>query len=238
MVSIVIPTLNEEKYLPRLLKCIKEQSFTDFEVIIADANSTDSTIQIAQDFGALVVGGGIPAIGRNKGAGAAKGDILIFIDADAMFGSEFIQQILGEFSNRNLDFAIPIFNPEHPRLKYKFFLMWANSYKKMMQNSYFPDGTGQLVICKTAAFKDIGMYLDMQVAEDNNLFWRAAKSKKYKVGIVNFRFTSSTRRLEKIGLRRTFFLWSLIFWAMLFGVIRYAKVQNYFIKMYGGYKGW
>jgi glycosyltransferase involved in cell wall biosynthesis len=52
MLSIIIPTLNEEEHLPLLLKEIKKQNFNgDFEVIIADAGSTDRTVKIAEDFG-------------------------------------------------------------------------------------------------------------------------------------------------------------------------------------------
>jgi len=41
-ISIIIPTLNEEKFLPKLLNSIKEQNYKNYEIIIADANSTDN----------------------------------------------------------------------------------------------------------------------------------------------------------------------------------------------------
>ncbi len=50
-ISIVIPTLNEEAFLPTLLDSIKKQSFTDYEIIVADAGSKDKTIDIAQEYG-------------------------------------------------------------------------------------------------------------------------------------------------------------------------------------------
>jgi glycosyltransferase involved in cell wall biosynthesis len=53
-ISIVIPTYNEEKYLPRLLKQIKQQDFTDYEIIVADNNSKDKTRSIAKRFGARI----------------------------------------------------------------------------------------------------------------------------------------------------------------------------------------
>ena len=49
MLSIIIPTLNEEKYLPRLLESIKNQNFSDYEIIVSDGGSSDSTKQIALD---------------------------------------------------------------------------------------------------------------------------------------------------------------------------------------------
>ena len=54
-ISIVIPSLNEEKFLPILLESITKQTFKDFEVIIADAGSKDNTVEIAKKFGAKVV---------------------------------------------------------------------------------------------------------------------------------------------------------------------------------------
>ena len=72
MLSIIVPTLNEEEHLPIFFREIKKQSFKDYEVIIADANSTDRTVEIAQKFGATVISGGLPAKGRNEGAKIAK----------------------------------------------------------------------------------------------------------------------------------------------------------------------
>jgi glycosyltransferase involved in cell wall biosynthesis len=55
MLSIIIPTFNEERFLPYLLKSLKEQTFNDFEVIVADNNSTDATRSITLKSGARVV---------------------------------------------------------------------------------------------------------------------------------------------------------------------------------------
>ena len=49
MLSLIIPTKNEEKYLPLLLSSIKEQDFSDYEVIVADADSTDKQLKLQKD---------------------------------------------------------------------------------------------------------------------------------------------------------------------------------------------
>ena len=67
MLSIVIPALNEEKYLPLLLESIKRQSFFDYEIILADAGSKDKTIEIAKKYNCVIVGGGLPANGTLVG---------------------------------------------------------------------------------------------------------------------------------------------------------------------------
>ena len=71
--SIIIPTFNEEYYLPPLLESIRCQDFSDYEVVVADAGSEDDTIEIAKNWGCKVVKGGLPAVGRNRGAEVAQG---------------------------------------------------------------------------------------------------------------------------------------------------------------------
>ena len=91
-VSIVIPARNEELYISALLDSIKQQfrnSGLDHEVLLADNGSTDETSAIAQDRGAiavccrgLTVGGA-----RNRAAARAKGELLVFLDADMILSN-------------------------------------------------------------------------------------------------------------------------------------------------------
>ncbi len=79
-VSIVIPTLNEEKNLPDVLKEIKNKAD---EIIVVDGHSTDKTVEVAKKFNVKVI---YDDIGKGsalrKGMLAAKGDIIITMDAD------------------------------------------------------------------------------------------------------------------------------------------------------------
>lgn len=94
-VSVVIPTLNEEDYLPLLLASIQNQTYEPIEVIVADS-STDSTPEIARAFGARV----IPveelnvSLARNAGAEAAQGDILVFCDADCILACDNVERLV------------------------------------------------------------------------------------------------------------------------------------------------
>lgn len=72
MLSIIIPTLNEEKYLLILLSEIRKQNFIDYEIIVADAVSEDRTIEIARSFNCNIIKGGLPAKGRNEGTKLPK----------------------------------------------------------------------------------------------------------------------------------------------------------------------
>lgn len=93
LISVVIPTLNEEKYIMNAFRGLKAQSFRDFEIIVADKNSTDKTQSLSKKNGARVVAtskDGISA-GRNAGARVAKGKILVFIDADTMPSKDLLK---------------------------------------------------------------------------------------------------------------------------------------------------
>ena len=104
ILSIIIPTYNEEDYLPVLLDSIKEQNFDDYEVLVADANSKDRTREIAEEYGCIVVDGGLPAVGRNNGAKVAKGDILLFLDSDLKLNDVYLLFVIYEFNMLSLEF--------------------------------------------------------------------------------------------------------------------------------------
>ena len=90
-ISVVVPAFNEEKLLGKSLAAIRSacSAFTDlgwdWEIVVCDNNSTDRTSEIARETGATVIFEPINQISRarNRGASAATGDWLIFVDADS-----------------------------------------------------------------------------------------------------------------------------------------------------------
>ena len=103
MLSIIIPTLNEEKYLPRLLDSIRQQDFSDYEIIVSDGFSEDNTAKIAVAAGALLVQDKkrSPARQRNAGAAAAHGETILFLDADTVLPAAFLYSAYYEIVNRH-----------------------------------------------------------------------------------------------------------------------------------------
>lgn len=98
--SIVIPTFNEEKYIVDCISSLLKQSYNDFEVIIVEDGSTDKTLdrlaELAREsrirFYEQKHKG--PAEARNVGAKHARGEILIFVDADMTFDKKFLQMLI------------------------------------------------------------------------------------------------------------------------------------------------
>ncbi|MFA5946733.1 MAG: glycosyltransferase [Patescibacteria group bacterium] len=100
---VVIPTKNEEEYLPRLIESLKKQTLQPNEVVLADAGSTDQTTQIAEAAGMRAVEGGLPGPGRNAGAQATKSDLIFFIDADIVLPDpQFFAKAIADFEKRQL----------------------------------------------------------------------------------------------------------------------------------------
>ncbi len=97
--SIVIPTLNEEKYLPKLLTDLSKQSYQDFEVIHIDGNSEDGTVAKAAHFHSKIdisttsVTTRNVSFQRNTGAKKAKGEWILFFDADNRLPTYFLDGI-------------------------------------------------------------------------------------------------------------------------------------------------
>lgn len=198
--SIIIPTYNEEEYLPKLLESIKMQDFTDYEVIVADANSKDNTRKIATDYGAKVVDGGLPGIGRNAGARVAKGDLLLFLDSDLELTPNYINNVIEEFEEKNLGIAITQMTPLSEKKKDKILHDLANWFMISVENIK-PHGAGcyGMISKRSLHEKCNGFDENLDFGEDTDYIERLAELEEFKV-LRNAKVGVSTRRLEEEGL--------------------------------------
>jgi rSAM/selenodomain-associated transferase 2 len=93
MISIIIPTLNEERSLPSLLNAIGQQG-ADYEVIVVDGGSQDRTLDIARDHEVRTL---VSPPGRGAamciGASASRGEVLLFLHADSTLQSGALDRI-------------------------------------------------------------------------------------------------------------------------------------------------
>lgn len=219
MLSIIIPTLNEEKLLPILLKEIKKQNFSDCEIIVSDAGSKDKTVEIAKNFGCQIAKGGLPPKGRNEGAKIARGDLFLFLDADNIYLPEnFLNKLLGEFKKRNLKVASFPVCPQgnwFDKLAYGTYNCWV----KLTQNflAYATNG----VLVKREIFEKIrGFDEEIKIGEDHDFAKRAAKIGKF--GFIETKSVlTSTRRFEREGRLRAYSKYILAgIYIFLFGPVK------------------
>ncbi|MBA7680515.1 hypothetical protein ES703_88832 [subsurface metagenome] len=104
LVSIVIPTLQEEDWIEPLLTSIRNQTYEPIEIVISDSSLPDPkrlTREIAEQYDARMVDSpnlNVSA-GRNRGAEAATGEILLFCDADCIFAHDFTEKLVSLLEN-------------------------------------------------------------------------------------------------------------------------------------------
>lgn len=220
MISIIIPTYNEEKYLPKLLDCIKKQAYKDYEIIVADANSRDKTRQIAKKYGCRIAKGGMPAVGRNNGAKKAKGDILLFLDADAQFNEDFLKNAVNEFKERKLDVAGCYVHPLSNNLIDKVFFGIFNLWIYATQ-FFYPNASGSGIFCKKRLHKKVrGFDEKIRLSEDMDYAKRCGKYGRFGI-IKSAKSYVATRRFEKEGrLKVGFKLFLSAIYRIFFGEIK------------------
>jgi glycosyltransferase involved in cell wall biosynthesis len=217
--SIIIPAYNEEKYLPETLKSVKKaMSFVELsgEVVVVDNNSTDKSAEIAKSYGASVVFEAHNQISRarNRGARAAKGKYLIFLDADTLMPPELLKRSLDNLMNKNYCGGGVTIDFDTPQDKFitAFKSLWnyvsvkrslaAGSYIYVSKECY--DATG-------------GFNEDIYASEE---IWFSKKCKKwgkkngkmFKV-INDIKIITSGRKMEMFS---TFQLYSAMVFFMLF----------------------
>lgn len=197
-VSVIIPVYNEEEYLPRLLESLKNQTFRDFEVIVADAGSKDNTVKIARDYGAKIVKGGVPAVGRNNGAKAAKGEFLFFFDADVKFNRTFLDKALRELDERYLDLSTCEFRPLSNLLMDRVIHEFANMFIKVNQ-FMDPHAAGCAIFVTSRLFRRVGGFNEkLKLAEDHDFVKRASEFRNFRV-LESVHVLLSVRRFRKEG---------------------------------------
>ncbi|MBX8641526.1 MAG: glycosyltransferase family 2 protein [Thermoplasmata archaeon] len=109
MISIVIPTINEEDSIAGVIDRIRESmSSVDepYEILIIDTNSSDRTVEIARERGCRIIRESERGYGRayKTGFAASAGTTIIALDADASYPPEAIPALLSVFKREGLDF--------------------------------------------------------------------------------------------------------------------------------------
>ena len=200
ILRIIIPTYNEEEYLPVLLESIKQQDFSDYEIIVADADSKDNTVKIAEEYGCIVVEGGMPAVGRNNGAKVAKGDYLLFLDSDLKLTEDYLAKVIYEFKMERLGIAITQMKPLSKKTEDKLLHDLANLFMISVEKIK-PHGAGCYgIIAKRELHERCGGFNEeLTFGEDTEYIERLAKKERFKV-LRNAKIGVSTRRLEEEGL--------------------------------------
>ncbi len=101
-ISVVIPVYNDEKRIGKILESLKRQTFKEFETIVVDDGSKDSSAEVAKKYADKVIVNqhSGPAVTRNTGIKNAKADIIAFTDSDCIAKEDWLEKINEFFKNK------------------------------------------------------------------------------------------------------------------------------------------
>jgi rSAM/selenodomain-associated transferase 2 len=190
--SIIIPTLNEQEFLPRVLDSINEFD-EDFEVIVVDGGSKDETINIARKYGVLLCstkkGKGFQLI---KGVECSSGDIYIFIHADTFLPKNAFKLINEYMMDRGYKIATFKMKFDNKNLLLKVY-SWFTKF-----DSVFSTFGDQVIVITKSFYREIGGFPELTIFEDVELLRKARSTTR----IVKFPayVTTSARRFRKKGV--------------------------------------
>ena len=201
-ISVIIPTLNEEKNISELIDFIKNEK-VEAEIIISDADSSDQTQEIAAARGAKVVRSkqGNRGLQLNKGAAAASAPILLFLHADSSLESSALDTLVEQMQNKPAKiggcFSLKI-ESEHLLLK---FISWSSNLRAKYLNLIFGD---QGIFIRQKVFKELGGFPEIELMED----WEFSKimAEAGELLYLDKKIYTSARRWEEYGVLKTIIL--------------------------------
>ena len=201
--SIVIPALNEERYLPHLLRDLTKQTFRDYEILVADGGSTDKTRQVAQRFKKVKVltsPQANVAKQRNLGGKKAQGKYILFIDADTRLPVYFLEGIKYRLSTTEADVFTTWMSQKDVAGPNKVVIAFMNF---VTQSSHFlesPSAYGAFLGCRRRVFDQTRSFdPEITFAEDTEFVKRLVKQ-GYRFRLFKDpRFKFSLRRFETEG---------------------------------------
>jgi glycosyltransferase involved in cell wall biosynthesis len=206
--TIVIPTLNEEKYLPRLLENLSNQSFPKdlFEVIHVDGNSDDKTVEEASKFNkrlnfkSIVINKRNVSEQRNTGAKQAQGKWVIFMDADNQVPSYFLDGIKYQLAKRkNTDIFTTWSAAKKATSMEGSITRVLNLGLEVYNSSGKPSAFGAMIGVRKSILEDIQFDPSQKFMEDN-FFVKEVTDSGHQFNIFQEpRYVFSMRRYEKEG---------------------------------------
>lgn len=204
--SVIIPTLNEEAYLPKLLNNLCKQSYKQFEVLIIDGQSQDKTLEKAQKFTNELSlslyshkAKGVSSQ-RNFGSKKAKGQYLVFFDADVSFPQNYFKTLFEQIKKEGgylFTTKLDVNNDSQTQL---MLIELTNFVINILNTMGKPFAPGFNIVVERKVFADLrGFDPKLKLAEDHDLVQRARKNGILLKVLKKPILYPSFRRPEKIG---------------------------------------
>lgn len=224
LISIVVPTLQEEKLLEQTLTVFDRtwRERVGAELIVSDGGSTDATISIAEAHANVVTvhdGSARQTIagGRNAGARLAKGDVIVFINGDTVPADlDRFTSCVVAFARRQGRYArasalaCPVrFRRGEERIPDILFHTFYNTYVHLLSILRIGAGRGECQVVRRDVFERVGGYrAELVAGEDFDLFARIGVRARVRFA-PELLVLESPRRFRKFGYFRVLFAWTI-----------------------------
>src|SRR5579863_4475788 len=212
-ITVIIPCLNEEQGIRRVLEAMPE--FVD-EVIVVDNNSTDRTHEVASSLGAKVIHEKLRGYGRSykRGFTAATGDLIVTLDGDHSYPVDAISYLLEAFLHLGVDFLnasrFPVRDRNAMSFKHKIGNLILSLAMSVLYFTWVRDSQSGMWVFRRSILA--GMHLESDgMAFSEEIKIEALKNSRVRFAEISIQYTSRLGE-SKLNLWRDGFynLWFLL----------------------------
>lgn len=205
--SVVIPTLNEEKFLPNLLESLARQTDKNFDVTVVDGSSRDKTVAVARSFTrklpkltVIVSKKASLPLQRNLGAAATKGSWLVFVDADSVLFPHFIERITQFIEEKKPSLFTTWIRPDTDTPGDANIALLGNLIFEMGLAMHRPLPSGPMTVVSRKAFDEVGGYNERHAFNEDIDFSMRVLKAHFPVDVIpETLYVWSLRRLRHQG---------------------------------------
>lgn len=186
-ISIVIPCFNEAENIGKCIDSVKMQQYnSQFEIIAVDNGSTDDTVKIIKDKGIILEHAERkgPAPAKNEGIKKAKGDIIVFIDADCIAHPVWLKNIVEPFRNSEIGCVAGEIVACEPKTRIEHFLIKKKhlSQSVNINHTFLSYAATANAAYRKEIFEKVGLFDEaLFTGEDADMSWRMQLETNYKV---------------------------------------------------------
>ncbi len=225
--TIVIPAKNEATMLPRLLGSLSRQDYAEMRqtrVLVADAGSTDGTVELALSFrdrlNVEVIAGGLPSLGRNAGARLATTKYVLFLDADVELPEPtLLRRALWTMRRRELHLVTTNIACREGGF-FDDALYAGNNLMQYAGSFLKPFATGMFMLFDREVFWELGGFNERALFAEDYLLSKGVATNKFR--IVRGKVLTTNRRFQKLGHGRMVF--------MFFQTMLHSWDDEYFLR--------
>ena len=191
-ITVIIPCLNEEQGIERVLRSMP--AFVD-QVIVVDNASTDRTSLVAASLGAQVIREDVRGYGRSykRGFAEATGDLIVTLDGDHSYPPDAISYLLEAFRHHQVDFLnasrFPVRDRQAMSLKHHFGNLALSLAMSILYLRWVRDSQSGMWVFRRSILKDMQLEADgMAFSEEIKI--EALKNPRVRFGEISIMYTS------------------------------------------------